>query len=155
MESIQPSSGPMPLLSRRPSHLDDRLTNAQKLDIRAHQRTYQGAYVRTVIGCLSFSLLVMKLFSREFMSIGVVFQVYSLVICIIGYSRANNMDLYFIDFGRDDWYKDYLSESEHDEDGHYEVDNKFYFKTSGNYVLWLSVITASCYIVLIVLLAIM
>lgn len=143
------------ILGRRPSRLDERLTKAQKLDIRAHQRTYQGAYIRTCIGCLSFSLLVMKLFSKEFMSIGLVFQIYSLFICVIGYSRASNMDLYFINFGSEDWYKDYLPVDNATIDGHVAIDNKYYFKTSGNYVLWLSLITGCCYIVLFVLLAIM
>lgn len=147
-------------LIRRPSRLDDRLTKAQKLDIRAHQRTYQGAYIRTCIGSLSFSLLVMKLFSKEFMSIGLVFQVYSLLICVIGYHRASNMDLYFIDFSKGDWYKDLRTIDEANGscetiNGHVIVDNKYYFKTSGNYVVWLSLITGSCYIVLFVLLAIM
>lgn len=136
---------------RRPSCLDDRLTRGQKLDIRAHQRTYQGAYIRTCIGSLSFSLLVMKLFSREFMSIGIVFQVYSILLCLIGYYRAKNMDLYFINFGDDKWYKNYVVDTT---DGHVNVDNKYYFKTSGNYVLWLSVITIVCYIILFILLAI-
>lgn len=154
-------------LIRRPSRLDDRLTKSQKLDIRAHQRTYQGAYIRTCIGCLSFSLLVMKLFSKEFMSIGLVFQIYSLLICIIGYNRASNMDLYFIDFNKDHWYKDYIPfntnknrnlSNYRDEEiinGHLLIDNKYYFKTSGNYVIWLSLITLLCYIVLFILLVIM
>lgn len=148
----------MPDLMRRPSRLDDRLTKAQKLDIRAHQRTYQGAYIRTCIGSLSFSLLVMKLFSKEFMFIGLVFQVYSLLICVIGYHRGGNMDLYFIDFSKGDWYKDCVPTGAGDTEtinGHVLVDNKYYFKTSGNYVIWLSIITGGCYIVLFVLLAIM
>ena len=147
-------------LHRQPSRLDERLTRAQKLDIRAHQRTYHGAYVRTCIGCLSFSLLVMKLFSREFMSIGVVFQIYSIIICLIGYSRSHNIDLYFINFKDNNWYKDFIlvdneSHNAISNEGHYDVDNKYYFKTSGNYVLWLTIITLSCYITLFILLAIM
>lgn len=146
---------PMPSIDRRPSHLDERLTKEQKLDIRAHQPTYQGAYIRTCIGSISFSLLIMKIFSREFMSIGLVFQVYSLLICVIGYSRANNMDLYFINFNKDNWYKDYIDEQATSEtDGQVSLDNKYYFKTSGNYVLWLSIITGCCYVVLFILLAI-
>lgn len=143
----------------RPSRLDT-LTKNQKLDIRAHQRTYQGAYIRTCINCLSFSLLVMKLFSREFMSIGIVFQVYSLLLCVIGYSRASNMDLYFIDFSDSKWYEGCINKDQGEPqvstyDGHVNIDNKYYFKTSGNYVLWLSLITGGCYVVLFVLLAIM
>ncbi|GMG39097.1 unnamed protein product [Ambrosiozyma monospora] len=135
-------------LVRKPSRLDGLDTQAQKLDIRAHQRTYQGAYVRTCLGCLSFSLLIMKLFSKEFMPIGLVFQIYSLLICIIGYFRSKNLDLYFINFSDPEWFKNY----DWDLDGDGELDNNYYFKTSGNYVLWLTVISGACYLVLFVLL---
>lgn len=143
------------VLQRQPSRLDERLTKGQKLDIRAHQRTYQGAYIRTCIGCFSFSLLIMKLFSREFMSIGLVFQIYGLLLCIIGYSRGMNMDLYFLDFNEDKWYSEVDQNSREIVDGHIEVDNKYYFKTSGNYVLLLTILTCGCYIVMFILLAIM
>lgn len=124
-------------LTRRPSRITG-LSKEQQLDIRAHQRTYQGAYIRTCIGVLSFSVLVMKLFSKDFASISLVFQIYALILCLIGYFRGNNLDLYFVNG-----------------DGKSNNDNKFdkyYFQTSGNFVLLLSTITISCFIVLLVLL---
>ncbi|GMM31609.1 hypothetical protein DAMA08_043540 [Martiniozyma asiatica (nom. inval.)] len=134
-------------LERRPSRIFP-LTKDQQLDIRAHQRTYQGAYIRTCIGVLSFSVLVMKLFSREFASMGVVFQVYALILCIVGYRRGKDLDLYFVDFqGR--WWKEW----QWDQNGNGEVDNCYYFKTSGDFVLLLYLLTTACLITLVALLA--
>lgn len=132
-------------LTRRPSRITG-LTKNQQLDIRAHQRTYQGAYIRTCIGVLSFSVLVMKLFSKDFASIGLVFQVYALILCLIGYFRGSNMDLYFVTGNsKTHWHYD-------NGDNDNNID-KFYFQTSGHFVLILSSITISCFIVLLVLLA--
>lgn len=44
---------PAPLRDRLPSRIDLFEDNL-KLDIRAHQRTYEGAYTRTAIGCFPF-----------------------------------------------------------------------------------------------------
>ncbi|ODQ79330.1 hypothetical protein BABINDRAFT_161740 [Babjeviella inositovora NRRL Y-12698] len=41
------------VLARRPSTFE-LFANNQKLDVRAHQRTYEGAYIRSSIGALSF-----------------------------------------------------------------------------------------------------
>jgi len=143
-------------LRRRPSRLDYLASKGQKLDIRAHQRTYQGAYVRTCLGCLSFSLLVMKLFSREFMPLGMVYQVYALVLCLASYLRSRNLDLYFINFNDPDWYNNYKvvqTDAELEPQSTDEGNDKYYYKTSGNIVLWLTIVGILCYVVLFVLLA--
>ncbi|KAI0263665.1 hypothetical protein BGY98DRAFT_1092125 [Russula aff. rugulosa BPL654] len=36
------------------------------VELRAHQRTYNGAYVRTALGILGFALAVLRLFDRKF-----------------------------------------------------------------------------------------
>ncbi len=36
------------------------------VELRAHQRTYNGAYVRTALGILGYSLTVLRLFDRKF-----------------------------------------------------------------------------------------
>jgi len=36
------------------------------VELRAHQRTYNGAYVRTALGILGYSLAVLRLFDRKF-----------------------------------------------------------------------------------------
>lgn len=143
-------------LQRKPSRLDYLASKGQKLDIRAHQRTYQGAYVRTCLGCLSFSLLVMKLFSREFMPLGMVYQIYALVLCLASYLRSRNLDLYFINFNDPNWYNNYevvQTEAEPQNSEDVQGSDKYYYKTSGNIVLWLTIFGILCYIVLFVLLA--
>lgn len=135
-------------LQRKPSRLEYLDTSGQRLDIRAHQRTYQGAYVRTCLGCLTFSLLVMRLFSKEFMPIGMVYQVYALFICGVSYLRSKNTDIYFINFNDRDWYKNYDVDAAGS-----DSDDRYYFKTSGNYVLLLFSVSLICYGILIVMLA--
>ncbi|ODV83597.1 hypothetical protein CANARDRAFT_202869 [[Candida] arabinofermentans NRRL YB-2248] len=134
-------------IQRKPSRLVYLETSAQKLDIRAHQRTYQGAYVRTCLGTLSFSLIVLKLFSKEFFPIGLVFNCYGLLLCLISHLRSTDIDLYFINFGDSDWKLKY-EVGEIENDG--SVDH--YFKTSGNYVIWLTLISFFCYLALFILL---
>jgi uncharacterized membrane protein YidH (DUF202 family) len=46
------------------------------VEIRAAQRTFEGAYIRTAIGQFSFALVVLKIFTSEFYSIGALFAVY-------------------------------------------------------------------------------
>lgn len=103
------------LLSSLPKH--------RQLDVRASQRTYQGAYLRTALGVLAFSVLAMRLFAPSFAAIGLVFQLYALALCALGWLRGR-----------------------HDHPGDY-------FVTVGNYVLALSTVTCACFAVLLVLLA--
>ena len=42
--------------------------------MRAAQRTFEGAYVRTALGQFGFSLVVLKVFTREFYPIGALFS---------------------------------------------------------------------------------
>ena len=75
---------PVPIRNRLPSRMDLFATNL-KQDIRAHQRTYEGAYTRTAIGCLSFSILIIKLFSKEFLPIGTIYTIYG---CLLYFQRG-------------------------------------------------------------------
>ena len=52
------------------------LTSGELVEIRAAQRTFEGAYIRTAIGQFSFALIVLKIFTAEFYSIGALFAVY-------------------------------------------------------------------------------
>ncbi|ODV94874.1 hypothetical protein PACTADRAFT_3762 [Pachysolen tannophilus NRRL Y-2460] len=123
---------------RRPSRLTYLSTKAQKLDIRAHQRTYQGAYIRSTIGLLSFALLILKLFSEKFLKIGVLYTVYSMILFLISLVRLQNIDLYILkEIQHSNGNVDhYINEGYYDEDT-----DKVYFKTSGNFVLLISMIS--------------
>ena len=46
------------------------LTPEEMVEIRAAQRTFEGAYIRTSLGQFSFALVVLKIFTSEFYSIG-------------------------------------------------------------------------------------
>lgn len=110
-----------------PSKLDV-FSNGLKLDIRAHQRTYEGAYTRTAIGCFAFSILIIKIFSKEFLPIGTIYTIYGSIVFIIGFFKSRSVDFYY----------------NPDKD-------KEFFKTSGNSVILLTSISLICYVVLFVL----
>lgn len=114
-------------LTRRRSRLGD-LADNLKLDVRAHQRTYEGAYTRTAISCLSFSIVMIKLFSSEFLPIGTVYTVYGCLLYFIGVFKAATVDTY------------YDAENDMEE-----------FKTAGDLVLLLTGISLASYVAMLVL----
>jgi len=66
-----------------------RLTSAELVELRAAQRTFEGAYMRTALGQFGFALLVLKLFTGEFYSIGALFAVYGAGIMGVGALRRS------------------------------------------------------------------
>ncbi|KAK6202524.1 uncharacterized protein RJT21DRAFT_118575 [Scheffersomyces amazonensis] len=118
-----------PILGRErlPSRLDI-LSNGLKLDVRAHQRTYEGAYTRSAIGCLSFSILIIKLFSKEFLPVGTIYTVYGSLLYFIGVHKAAGVDTYY--------------------NPHKDME---IFKTSGDTIVLLTIISLSAYIAVLVL----
>lgn len=121
-----PSEPPL-LRERLPSRLDI-LSNGLKLDIRAHQRTYEGAYTRTSVGCLGFSLLIIKIFSSEFLPVGMIYTIYGSVLFMFGVYKSRSVDYYY----------------------NPEKDKHFY-RTSGNSVMLITIVSLACYISLLVL----
>lgn len=113
--------------SRAPSRLDLFATNL-KQDIRAHQRTYEGAYTRTAVGCLAFSILLIKVFSKEFLPIGTIYTIYGCLLYLLGVVKASRVDMYY----------------------NPEKDMEM-FTTSGDFVVFLTILSLSCYIALLVL----
>lgn len=85
---------PRPRTQRLPSRLDI-LSNGLKLDVRAHQRTYEGAYTRTAIGALSFSILIIKLFLKEFLPVGAVYTIYGCVLYFFGVYKSASVDVFY------------------------------------------------------------
>ncbi|CAN9268806.1 unnamed protein product [Alternaria alternata] len=105
----------------------------QLVEIRAAQRTFEGAYVRTAIGQFSFALVVLKIFTAEFYSIGALFAVYGAGILFISLFRRQQGNKQFF--------------SEVGEDGLHRKK----FRTSGNVVTVLTALSVSAYICLLVL----
>lgn len=114
------------ITERRESHLDD-LSNGLRLDVRAHQRTYEGAYTRTAISCLSFSIVIIKLFSAEFLPIGTVYSAYGCLLYFMGVIKAGSVDFYY-------------DQAKHENE----------FITAGNSVIMLTAISLASYFALLV-----
>ncbi|KAK2626626.1 hypothetical protein QTJ16_003801 [Diplocarpon rosae] len=111
------------------------LTAEELVEIRAAQRTFEGAYIRTALGQFSFALVVLKIFTAEFYSIGALFATYGMGILMLSlYRRYEGNRQFFSEVG---------------ENG---VDRKR-FRTSGNAVVVLTALSVGAYASLIVLTA--
>ncbi|AOA62965.1 hypothetical protein KP2612_002289 [Komagataella phaffii] len=140
-------------VDRRPSGLAELSTKDQKLDVRAHQRTYEGAYLRSSIGALSFSIIVIKIFSKEFIVIGIIFTIYGLLLFLVSLLRTRNMDLYFLADDKEGKSVVPGTQDNNSLENEAEItEEDTYFKTSGNIVLLLTAITSVCYVLLFVFL---
>ncbi|KAI5852064.1 hypothetical protein BZA05DRAFT_372953 [Tricharina praecox] len=52
------------------------LTQSELVELRAQQRTFEGAYLRTALSQFSFALVVLKIFTHEFYPIGALFATF-------------------------------------------------------------------------------
>ncbi|KAE9381525.1 hypothetical protein N431DRAFT_539162 [Stipitochalara longipes BDJ] len=109
------------------------LTAQELSEIRAAQRTFEGAYVRTAIGQFSFALVVLKIFTAEFYSIGALFATYGVGILLMSlYRRYEGNRQFFSEVGEDGM-------------------GRKKFRTSGNAVVILTALSFGAYVSLIVL----
>lgn len=109
------------------------LSTSELVEIRAAQRTFEGAYIRTAIGQFTFALVVLKIFTKEFYAVGAVFAGYGAFVLFLSQIRKHHSDKQFF--------------RELGEDGI----KRRKFRTSGNPTLFLTVVTAAMYMTLIVL----
>ncbi|PWN36317.1 uncharacterized protein FA14DRAFT_54081 [Meira miltonrushii] len=58
-------------------------------DIRAYQRTFDGAYTRTALGQLSYAILILRLFERDFYWCGLIYTVLAVQLIFVGMYRYN------------------------------------------------------------------
>ncbi|KAI0077026.1 hypothetical protein K474DRAFT_1644067 [Panus rudis PR-1116 ss-1] len=68
------------------------------VEIRARERTFDGAYGRTAIGCLGFALAVLRLFDRRFYRIGVAYVTLSAALYVLAYLRQRHSRHDFADW---------------------------------------------------------
>ncbi len=102
--------------------------------MRAAQRTFEGAYIRTSLSQFSFSLVVLKIFTSEFYSIGALFAMYGAAVLLVGaYRRQQGNKQFFSEVGGDG-----------------DLGRKM-FKTSGNVVVVLTALSMAAYVSLLVL----
>ncbi|KAI9041500.1 uncharacterized protein KD926_006738 [Aspergillus affinis] len=109
------------------------LTSDEIVEVRAAQRTFEGAYVRTALSQFSFALVVLKIFTHEFYSTGALFAIYGTGVLIIGLFRRQQGNRQFF--------------SEVGEDGVH----RHKFRTSGNAVVVLTALSIAAYATLIAL----
>lgn len=107
------------------------LTSAELVEIRAAQRTFEGAYVRTALSQFSFALVVLKIFTSEFYSIGALFATYGGAILLVSLVRRHHGNKqFFSDAGENGFHRKR-------------------FRTSGNVVVLLTALSVAAYICLV------
>jgi hypothetical protein len=130
------------------------LRRTRLVELRAAQRTFEGAYMRTALGQFSFSLIILKIFNSEFYPIGALFAVYGTAIMLVAIFRRYEGNRQFFDKVESE------DESFSESDGaggtvrsvrRVSVIKKK-FRTSGNSVAMLVVLSFSSYVALMVLL---
>jgi len=72
------------------------------VEIRARQRTFEGAYARTALGNLGYSLTVLKLFDRRFYKIGLSYAVLAGLLFIVSILRSRHSQHDFSDSYREE-----------------------------------------------------
>ncbi|KAI1166541.1 hypothetical protein F5B18DRAFT_648607 [Nemania serpens] len=103
------------------------------VEIRAAQRTFEGAYMRTALSQFSFALIILRVFTSEFYAIGALFAVYgATVILCAAYRRYEGNRQFFSTRGSDG-----------------EISPKF--RTCNNSVLLLTGLSLGAYIGMLVL----
>ncbi|KAF3762460.1 hypothetical protein M406DRAFT_263601 [Cryphonectria parasitica EP155] len=136
------------------------LTAQELTEIRAAQRTFEGAYMRTALSQFSFALIILKIFTSEFYAIGALFAAYGAAILLVAIFRRYEGNRQFFDQEE--------SDSETDDDDGEGLDGqggdaaaargrrrvqtiRKRFRTSGNSVTLLTVLSLGAYITLMVL----
>ncbi|PCH43187.1 hypothetical protein WOLCODRAFT_138232 [Wolfiporia cocos MD-104 SS10] len=57
------------------------------VEIRARQRTFDGAYGRSALGNLGYSLTILRLFDKRFAKIGIVYAILAGLLYVLAYFR--------------------------------------------------------------------
>lgn len=108
--------------------------------MRAAQRTFEGAYVRTALSQFSFALVVLRIFTAEFYSIGALFAAYGFAV------------LFASLFRRQQGNRQFFSDPDPDDTGAGAgPPHPKHFRTSGNVVLLLGALSVAAYVSLMVL----
>ncbi|KAG5941013.1 hypothetical protein E4U53_007485 [Claviceps sorghi] len=118
------------------------LTSQELVEVRAAQRTFEGAYMRTALGQFSFALVILKIFTEEFYAIGALYAVYgSAVLLVAVYRRYHGNRQFFTT----------VSDAQDLDPGPVRLRVRDKFKTSGDTVLLMTVLSLGAYVVLMVL----
>ncbi len=125
---------------------------ARLVEVRAAQRTFEGAYMRTALSQFSFALIVLKIFTSEFYAIGALFAAYGAAVMLVAVYRRYE--------GNRQFFNEEKSDDEGDADGPAGRASLNYqraavvvkkFRTSGDAVASLALLSLAAYIALLVL----
>ncbi|KAF8889102.1 hypothetical protein BD779DRAFT_1611186 [Infundibulicybe gibba] len=72
------------------------------VELRARQRTFHGAYIRTALGNMGYSLTILRLFDRRFYRIGLLFAILGGALFILAFLRARHSQHDFADYDKED-----------------------------------------------------
>ncbi|PHH82856.1 hypothetical protein CDD83_3156 [Cordyceps sp. RAO-2017] len=103
------------------------------VEIRAAQRTYEGAYVRTALGQFSLALVILKIFTAEFYAIGALFAAYGAAVFVVALHRRHQGHRQFFSAAAPDGR------------------SRRRFKTSGDTVVLMTALSLGAYATLLVL----
>ncbi|KAG5946240.1 hypothetical protein E4U60_004382 [Claviceps pazoutovae] len=131
------------------------LSSQELVEVRAAQRTFEGAYMRTALGQFSFALVILKIFTEEFYAIGALFAVYGFAVLLVaGYRRYQGNRQFFTTRDLDldlDMSTDTDTGMGADRRVQVQVRVRNKFKTSGDTVLLMTGVSLGAYVVLMVL----
>ncbi|KAG6118514.1 hypothetical protein E4U13_000167 [Claviceps humidiphila] len=132
------------------------LSSQELVEVRAAQRTFEGAYMRTALGQFSFALVILKIFTEEFYAIGALFAVYGFAVLLVaGYRRYQGNRQFFTTRDTRDLDLDLCMSTDTDTgmgaDRRVQVRVRNKFKTSGDTVLLMTGVSLGAYVVLMVL----
>ncbi|KAF9481637.1 hypothetical protein BDN70DRAFT_876121 [Pholiota conissans] len=60
------------------------------IELRARQRTFHGAYSRTALGSLGYSLTILRLFDPDFQRMGLAFAILGGILFILAFIRSRH-----------------------------------------------------------------
>ncbi|KAF9909594.1 hypothetical protein BX616_011116 [Lobosporangium transversale] len=63
------------------------ITEEELVEVRARERTFDGAYWRTAIKAFSAGMIILRLFTKAFYKIGIIFVVFGMAILVISVLR--------------------------------------------------------------------
>ncbi|KAF8574533.1 hypothetical protein K439DRAFT_1649754 [Ramaria rubella] len=73
------------------------IDDAELVELRARQRTFDGAIYRTAMGNLSYAIVVLKLFDQRFYRIGILYTALSILLFLLAFTRARHSNHDFSD----------------------------------------------------------
>lgn len=109
----------------------DAYSRVQRQELNASQRTFEGAYLRTALSKFSFGMIILRLFTKEFVAIGVLYTASALFTIVLAlYFRVRR-------------------------EGHLALNPSTTFETGGWFVALMAFLDAAMLVTLLVLIATM